>query len=147
MIFDISTLFSNSQAITADAASTDIIDLGVMGRVFGAAAVLPRDTARSDYIPIHIQVTEAFNNLTTLRVVVQTSDVENFGSGVKDCIEQVIPLASLVPGRTAAILSLPPGITGRYLRLFYDITGTAPTTGRVTAGLILGGSQTNGQVF
>lgn len=147
MIFDASTLFSNSQAITADAPSTDILDLGVMGRVYGAAADLPRDTARSDEIPIHIQVTQAFNNLTSLRVVIQTSDVEGFGSGVRDLIEQVIPLAQLVPGRTAAIMMLPPGITGRYLRVFYDITGTAPTTGRITAGLILGGSQTNGQVF
>lgn len=147
MIFDLSSLFSNSQAITADAASTDIIDLGVPGRVYGAAAVLSRDFARSDTIPIHIQVTETFNNLTSLRIVIQTSDVENFGSGVKDCIEQVIPVASLVAGRTSAIMQVPAGVTGRYLRVFYDITGTAPTTGRITAGIILGGSQTNGQAF
>ena len=147
MIFDLTTLFSNSQAITADAPSTDIIDLGVMGRAYGHAAVLPRDFARSADVPIHIQVTEAFNNLTSLRIVVQTSDVENFGSGVKDVIEQVIPLARLTAGATAAIMHVPAGVTGRYMRLLYDITGTAPTTGRVTAGLILGGSQTNGQAF
>jgi hypothetical protein len=36
MILDSTTLFSNAQAITATAASTNYIDLGAPGTVYGA---------------------------------------------------------------------------------------------------------------
>lgn len=146
MIFDISTLFSDAQAITADAASTNIIDLGATGRVYGAAAVLTRDVGKGSDIPIHIQVVEAFNTLTSLRVVVQSSSVEGFGSDVQDEIEQTIPLAGLTLGRTIAITCVPPGTDRRYLRIYYDVVGTNPTLGKITAGVVMG-SQTNAVAY
>jgi hypothetical protein len=46
MIMDITVQFSNGQAITADAASTNIIDLGQPGTVYGAGAPIVRDVGR-----------------------------------------------------------------------------------------------------
>ncbi len=52
-----------------------------------------------------------------------------------------IPLASLVLGYKSPVITLPMKME-RYIRLNYTVTGTAPTTGKVTAG-ITGGVQTN----
>ena len=51
-------------------------------------------------------------------------------------VEVELPLASLTAGRTFPITAVPPGVSERYMRIFYDITGTAPTLGKVTAGIV-----------
>lgn len=143
MIFDKTTLFSDAQAITATAASTNVIDLGATGTVYGAAASLGRDVGKGQPLKLHIQVVEAFNNLGTLTVTLQCDTVENFASP-KDVISQTIALADLVAGKASSIIATPPGVDERYLRLNYTVAGgTAPTTGKITAGLTMG-SQTNG---
>ena len=145
MIFDRTLLFSNAQAITADAASTDIVDLRATGTVYGAAAALTRDVGKGECIPLLIQVVEAFNTLTSLRVVVQCDDNDSFSSA-KDVTEVTLPLASLTAGRTFPMICVPPGVNERYLRIYYDVIGTAPTLGKVTAGVVMG-VQTNGVTF
>jgi len=137
MIFDRTLLFSNAQAITADAASTDIVDLGATGTVYGAAAALSRDLGRGESVPLLIQVVESFNTLTSLRVVVQCDDNSGFSSA-KDVLEVTLPLASLVAGRTFPIIAVPPGVNERYMRIYYDVIGTNPTLGKVTAGVVAG---------
>ena len=64
MIFDAQTLFSNKQAITASAASTNYIDLLAVGTPYGAAAASNRDLGKGEKIPIRIQVTTAFATAT-----------------------------------------------------------------------------------
>lgn len=135
MIFDRTLLFSNAQAITADAASTDYVDLGPVGTAFGHAAALRRDIGKGGNIPLLIQVTEAFNNLTSMKVIVQVDEDPAFGSP-KNLQSVELLLADLVPGRGVGITAVPPGASERYMRVFYDITGTAPTTGKVTAGVV-----------
>lgn len=136
MIFDRTLLFSNAQAITADAASTDIVDLGATGTVYGAAAALTRDIGKGQDIPLLVQVVEAFNNLTDLRVIVQTDDNSSFSSP-RNVMEVDRVLADLTIGRNFT-LRVPAGTAERYLRVYYDITGTAPTTGKMTAGVVAG---------
>lgn len=145
MIFDRTLLFSNAQAITADAASTDIVDLGATGTAFGHAAALVKDIGKGAAIPLLIQVVEAFNTLTSLRVVVQCDDNSGFSSA-KDVLEVTLPLASLTVGRTFPIIAIPPGVNERYMRIYYDVIGTNPTLGKVTAGIVEG-VQTNGVTF
>lgn len=143
MIFDAQGLFSNGQAITADAGSTDCIDLGATGTPYGASAALVRDVGKGCGIPISITVTEAFNNLTSLQISVQTDDNSSFSSAATRVLTEAIPLASLVAGyQVQAIAWLPEGTKERYVRLFYDVTGTAPTTGKILAGVVAG-RQTN----
>ncbi|WDA32585.1 Bbp16 family capsid cement protein [Klebsiella pneumoniae] len=129
MLLDQQALFSAAQAITATAASTNVIDTGSN-----------KDVGKYGDIPLLIQVVEGFNNLTSLTVTVQTDDNSAFSSAA-DVLSMTIPLASLVLGYKSPVITLPMKIE-RYIRLNYTVTGTAPTTGKVTAG-ITGGVQTN----
>jgi hypothetical protein len=67
---DRQNLFSSDQSITASANSTDILDLGSSSRDVGAG----------ETNNVLVQVTEAFNNLTSLTVTLQTASTENFVS-------------------------------------------------------------------
>ncbi|ELA3171467.1 Bbp16 family capsid cement protein [Klebsiella pneumoniae] len=129
MLLDQQALFSAAQAITATAASTNVIDTGSN-----------KDVGKYGDIPLLVQVVEGFNNLTSLTVTVQTDDNSAFSSAA-DVLSMTIPLASLVLGYKSPVITLPMKME-RYIRLNYTVTGTAPTTGKVTAG-ITGGVQTN----
>lgn len=130
MLLDAKLLMSDDQAITANAASTDIIDRGDV-----------KDVGKAGDIPLLIQVTESFNNLTSLAVSVQTDNDSAFGSPTTLFTTTVL-LADLVAGYQLPVITLPQH-TERYLRANYVVAGTAPTTGKVTAG-ICAGVQTNG---
>ncbi len=69
MLLDQQALFSAAQAITATAASTNVIDTGSN-----------KDVGKYGDIPLLIQVVEGFNNLTSLTVTVQTDDNSAFSS-------------------------------------------------------------------
>lgn len=130
MLFDAKLLMSSNQAITATAASTDVIDRGDS-----------KDVGKAGDVPIAVQVTEAFNNLTSLAIAIQTDSDSAFGSAVT-LATVTVALADLKAGYQLPIITLPKGCK-RYLRLNYTVTGTAPTTGKVTAGIVAG-VQTNG---
>ena len=138
MILDNQTLLSNAQAITADAGSTNQIDLSPR------ASGLIRDIGPGKPIPLLVQVVEAFNNLTSIVVSIQTDEDSAFGSPTTVASTGAIPLASLVAGYQFNLDYIPRDTQERYMRLYYDITGTAPTTGKITAGVVHGGHQTNG---
>lgn len=129
MLFDAENLFSDDQAVTADAASTNIIDTGAA-----------KDAALGRPVEINVQVTEAFNTLTSLGIQVQTATDEAFTTPVVLATE-TIALADLVVGKRFSLRYLPEGCL-RYVRLYYDVTGVAPTTGKIHAGIVEGG-QTN----
>lgn len=138
MILDSTNLFSDAQAITATAASTNIIDLGATGRVVGGSSNLVRDIGAGKPVPIRIQVVEAFNNLTTLTVALQVDDNSAFSSA-KTVETVAVPLADLGLGAFVnEIYYVPRGTDERYARLNYTVTGTAPTLGKITAAFVAG---------
>lgn len=139
MIFSAQQLFSDDQAITASADSTNVIDLGVAGTPYDAAAALNRDIGKGAGVPILVQVTEDFDNLTSLEIKISTGATTALGTTV---IAQTVLLADLVAGKQMSIVVLPNDITERYLGIEYVVTGTAPTAGKVTAGITMG-VQTN----
>lgn len=139
MILSAQQLFSDDQAITASADSTNVIDLGVAGTPYDAAAALNRDVGKGAKIPILVQVTEAFDNLTTLEIKVSTGATTALGTTI---LSQTIALADLVVGKQTSFNVLPDDITERYLGIEYVVVGTAPTVGKVTAGITMG-VQTN----
>ena len=121
-ILDRQILFSNEQAITASAASTDVVDLGAN-----------RDIGAGEPLYVLVQVMQAFDNLTSLTIALQTSATENFASPVQ-LTARTVALASLTAGATFSVGPVPGG-TLRYVRLYYTVTGTTPTTGKITAGI------------
>jgi hypothetical protein len=137
MIFDNTLLFSDAQAITADAASTNVVDLGATGTPYGASAALVRDIGKGKKIPLSISVTETFNNLTSLVVQLQVDDNSAFSSPKVVAQSGVILAAELIAGNPIVFPDyIPEGANERYLRLYFDVTGTAPTTGKITAGVV-----------
>jgi len=139
MIFSAQQLFSDDQAITASADSTNVIDLGVAGTPYGAAAALNQDIGKGAKIPLLVQVTEVFDNLTSLEIKISTGATTALGTTV---ISKVVLLADLVAGYQFPVDVLPNEITERYLGIEYVVVGTTPTTGKVTAGITMG-NQTN----
>lgn len=115
--------FSSSQALTATAASTNVIDLGAdrnIGIGEAMAAVIVVDVALDD----------ADGNETYAAVLQTDSDVA-FGSATT-----VATFPTMTRGDAAGtryIVAIPPSdTTKRYLRINYTLGGTSPT-GTVTA--------------
>lgn len=131
MIFDRQTLLSDAQAITATGPSTNVINLGPIKQG------LTRDIGKGEPIPFLMQVVESFNNLTSLAVTIQTDDNEAFPSP-KAVISTTLNLADLKAGKIIPPSHIPRGTDELYLRLLYTVTGTAPTSGKITAGFTAG---------
>ncbi len=142
MILDLNELFSSAQAITADAASTNVVDTGSPGTVYGAASALTRDLGKGTPVPLCIRIVEAFNNLTSLQIKYQMATDAAFTTPVDVVLSPVYTLAQLTAGVYIQPDAVPAGANLRYHRLYYDITGTAPSTGQITAGFSMG-NQTN----
>jgi hypothetical protein len=136
MIYDITNLFSDGQAITGDARSTNTIDLGATGTPFGASAALVRDIGKGSRVPLSVIVSQTFNNLTSLTISLQVDDNDAFSSA-KTVAQIVVPAADLVVGRQLPFPDyVPEGTNERHLSLYYDVTGTNPSTGALTAGIV-----------
>lgn len=126
MIFDNETLYSDDQAITATAVSTNVVDGGAT----------TGDLGKGRPIPIRVQVTEAFDLLTSLQFDLQVDDNEAMASA-KVVQSQTVLLADLVAGKVINFNYLPKGMDERYSQLNYTVVGTAPTAGKVTAGIVM----------
>lgn len=137
MILDKQNLFSDQQAITASAASTNQIDLGANGTPVYGAAALRSDLGISD-VPLLIQVTEAFATLTSLAVSVQVDNDAAFGSPKTVVSTPAVPVAELKAGYRFPIVWVPRGTDERYVRLSYTVAGTNATAGKITAGISAG---------
>lgn len=136
MIVDNTLVLSDHQAITGDAASTNTIDIGATGTAYGAAAALSRDIGLGAEIPILVEVTQAFNTLTNLKVTLQSDDNTSFSSA-KEIASRTYLLAELTLGAQLEFPArFPVGSNERYLRLYYDVGGTDPTTGKIFAGVV-----------
>jgi len=134
MIIDKQNLFSDEQAITATANSTNVIDLGpANGNVHDGGE------------PLHIlaQVLEAFtaSGSATLTITLETDDNDSFSSATVLLSTAAIPKATLTAGYQLPISFLPANAE-RYVRLVYTVATGPMTAGKITAG-ITGPRQTN----
>lgn len=139
MILSSQLLFSDDQAITATALSTNVVDLGVAGTPYDAVAALNQDVGKGTKIPILIQVTEDFTNLTSLTIAIETGAAATLATVV---ISKSVLAADLVAGYQFPVDVLPNEIDERYLGVRYTVVGTAPDAGKITAGISMG-NQTN----
>lgn len=130
MILDRQNLFSNSQAITATANSTDVVDLTA------------RRGIRNPDLPLEvvIKVLEAFtaSGAATLTVALVTADDAALTTNADTlATTTAIGRASLVVGYEPAKWSIPTGRLRRYLGLTYTVATGPMTAGKITAGLVL----------
>lgn len=137
MIFSMKNLFSNDQAITETAISTNVIDLGAPETPYGAAAAINQDIGKGNPIPILVQVTTAFNTLTSLTISIEASAAAALTNAVV-LATQTILLADLVAGKQLHVQAIPHDATLRYLGVRYTVAGTDPTAGKIMAGITMG---------
>jgi hypothetical protein len=122
MILDVENLYSNDQAITTTADSTNVIDLGVANRGPG------------NPLRIDILVTTTFAGGTSIAIDLETDDNESFSSLSTIASTSAIALASLVAGYRFPIQFVPDAME-RYSRLEYTVAGTM-NAGNITAGIV-----------
>jgi len=133
MIIDTSLVFSNQQAVTTSAPSTNAIDLGATGTPYGATVPLVRNIGKGQPVDLAVSVAQTFAGLTSLQVSVETSpDGVNWTQVDSGAI---VPAASLVAGYLFAVPKLVEEANARYLQLFYTVVGTA-TTGAINASIV-----------
>lgn len=139
MIFDRTNLLSDAQAITATAASTNVIDLGPI------KSGQTRDIGKGKQIPLLIQVTEQFTaaGAGTLTVALQVDNDEAFGSPTTVWTSATFALATLKPGYVVIPEYITRYTNERYMRLNYTVATGPMTAGKVTAGVTMG-NQSNG---
>ena len=127
--------FSDAQALTGTAASTNVIDLGATGTVRNAPAALVRDIGKGKPVAIIVKLDVAAGGTNpTLDVDVEIDTVENFASAT--VVASSLQKAGGAAGDEVWLdVYLPEGTKERYLRLNYTLGGTAPTY-TVTADIV-----------
>lgn len=121
MYVDNQQLFSDAQALTASAASTNLIDLGA-----------DRDIGKGEPMALVITVDVALAGTTpTFQPKIQTDDNSSFSSATDLLTGQ--QYSALAAG--AKIVIPVPETNERYLRAYYTLGGTTPTV-TVTAHLM-----------
>ena len=118
MILDKELQFSASQAVTADATSTNVIDLGVGRNIFDGEPMA---------VVMNVEVAaDATTGDETYEVEIHTDDNASMSSSTQ-LVGQAILAAALTAGSTH-IIPIPVGATvERYLALKYDVGGTSPS--------------------
>ena len=129
MILDKLLMFSEAQAVTATAASTDVIDLG------------PIDSTRRDIgvgYPLEfwttVNTTATASGAATVNVQLQTSPDNSTWTTIASSGD--LALSALVAGKRIVSQKVPSGVQ-KYLRVNYTV-GTGPlTAGAFTSGINL----------
>lgn len=127
MIFDTQSLFSDSQAITTTANSSNVIDQG--------PSVMTGLIGQTSQGALFVRCTQSFAGGTSLAIALVSADdwplatnlLTHWNSGP-------IPLASLTAKTMIAATRIPPQRMRRYLGVIYTVVGTM-TAGAVLAGL------------
>lgn len=147
MIFSNQLKFSTAQSVAGTVqtfASTNVLDTGATGTVYGAAAALKRNVGPGEDVKILCQVVTdlASAGAATLQFQIETADDAAFSSGQVVVAEsRAYALAECVAGLKFGVDVLPNDMK-RYIRVNYVVGGATTTAGAVTSGIVLG-TETN----
>jgi hypothetical protein len=129
MILDAQALFSDAQAITASAVSTNSIDLGLASGY---------DLGSGENLFIHLNVDVAFTDSgsdSTVAVTLVTDDNASLSSPT--AVQTLGTFAALSAVGATIKARIQPGLSlERYVGLNYTVSGGNLTTGSITAALV-----------
>ena len=119
-MLDNTLLLSDKQAVTASAASSNILDLG----------------GGDVYTPLYFvaKVDVDFATLTSLTISLQTDSASAFSSAETVLTLPAVAAADLTAGKVLCKVALPLGLK-KYVRAYYTVTGSNATAGKVSAFL------------
>lgn len=124
MILDKLQMFSESQVVTASAASTSVVDLGAAGEAIGNEL----------YLVVQVPVAATATGAATVAIDLETDSDEAFGTKQTLFSSGPIGKAALSVGAEPVKVKLPIGLK-RYLRLSYTVATGPLTAGKFTAFL------------
>jgi len=133
MLIDNNLLFSDAQAVTATAGSTNIIDTAPL-----FSGNLGRRVGNGKPIYIFISVDVAFTDSgsdSTIAVTVETDDNTSMSSATT--VATITTFAALTAAGTKFFAPLPIANYERYIGIRYTAANGNLTTGSFTAGLVL----------
>ena len=119
-LVDAILIFSDEQAITATAASTNVIDFGEANANLGAGTPLI----------INFIITEAFATLTSLQISLQQGATSTPATDLVNL--PAIAAANLTKGAYIQEIMIPSQHL-RYMRLYYTVAGSNATAGKIFA--------------
>lgn len=129
MILDKLLMFSEAQAVTATAASTDVIDLGPID---GTRRDIGVGTPLEFFVNVNTAATAA--GAATVNIQLQTSPDNATWTTLFD--SSALALAALTAGKRVVSVKVPQGVL-RYLRVNYSVATGPLTAGAFTAGINL----------
>lgn len=127
MILDDKLCLSDAQEVTADAGSTNYIDLLAASNI-----------GKGEPLVVMFTVDTTFDTGSeggTLDITLQTDDNTSFTSATTIATATQIAEATLVAGMTPVVLPIPTFYTGeRYFRAYYNVNNSDPfTAGKINA--------------
>lgn len=132
MYVDAQLTFSDAQAVTATAASTNYVDTGPL-----FSGNLGRNLGVGDRLYIVVSCDVAMTDSSsdsTIAVTLQTDDNTSFSSATT--LLTIGTFAALSAVGTALVAPLPIGAYERYIRLYYTAANGDLTTGSYTASIV-----------
>lgn len=126
MIRDNNLIFSDSQAITASAASTDIVDLVKAGDALAGAEL---------YLAIQCRGTAAAAGAATVNFILQTATDAAFTTPVTLFDSGAIEKADITLNKELVKVKLPVGLE-RFIRVYYVVETGPLTAGKFDAFLV-----------
>ena len=127
MITDKQTELSKDQAVTASAGSQHYYDKGEGKGDFGLG--------EPQYLVFTCTEAAASGGASTVTFKLQMDDNTSFSSATDVAASPAIPKADLVVGYTYNMV-IPPGVTERYIRAYYDVAVANLTAGKFTAQIV-----------
>lgn len=125
MMLDYELELSSSQAITATASSTKVIDMQAA-----------KDVVPGEAVGVYARVGGvAFNNLTSLLIAIEGCD-DAAGTNAVTLVSKSFALAELTANKGLPMPDLAAGSVKRFIRGRYTVTGTNPAAGALTVGLV-----------
>lgn len=128
MITDALLLFSDAQAVTATAVSTNVLDFGTGGRDLGIGEDL------YFFIGLPVAMTDSGSD-STVTVTVEVDDNASFTSAVVAQTIGVFPAASAAGTKLIAKIQ-PLAVNEQYVRLRYTVANGNLTTGSFDAMIV-----------
>lgn len=130
MILDSQNLFSDAQAVTAAAGSTNTIDLGVVGG---------RDIGTGEDLYVYVTIDVAFTDSGSDSTLTVALEGDSTTTITPDGTQDLFTIPALAAAGNSYFAKLSPGsapLAYQYIRLKYTPNNGNLTTGTVTAGLV-----------
>lgn len=122
-MLDKEAILSDAQAITGDAVSTNSYRIRGVSKDIG--------TGKPFYVCFNID--QSFTLLTSLTISLIKSANSDLSSATKIMTKPTVLLASLTAGARIEPIAIPSGIDAEYVGVDYDVVGTNPDAGKITA--------------